>query len=459
MHLTVINTIAIQFHLLLLQHSSRKMLLVRNLFRISRRNISALYVTGVSASEHCSILVPHMDFADKLKNRQHLEENLLRRRLLAAHNLDELYQYYDLYTTITQRLTKMEQRRQEITTAVEDLKKTDPKNSDLFRKYKEESTALKTDYKQLKHQSYAIDDKFVHQFLALPNDIDARTPDEAAVLVTHGEPTTREPQTDLRDVVDYFDETAFYLEKDAAKFDLLFPMYWIDRLREHGYIQFSNPDFAKSILVEGAGVPQTDVYGIKEEAPEDDLHLLHLVGSGSMISYLGYISRLVVEPRLFPLKFICTGKQYVPRETNSLGLYGVSQSTAIQMFCAGKVAHIDQHVDDVLKIIHEIFLPFGLHYRVVQVPAHELQLAECWRIRVEMFSRAHNQYVEVGNLSSYSDFISKRLLFNYKEDAELQFPHVISGTLCNVTRLIGLLLEQNGQSFRLPDFLEKYANE
>lgn len=436
------------------------MLLVRSLLRIPKRNISALYVTNDKKSEHCSILVPFMDFENKLKNRQHLEENLKRRRLTQAHNLDELYQYYDLYTTITQRLAGIQCRRDEITAALSELKREgeepSAKTTDLLRKYQEESTMLRNDFKDLKHESHSIDDKFVHQYLALPNDIHSRTPDEATVIATHGEIPTSKPETDVQGFVDYFDETAFYLENDTAKFDVFYPLNAVDQLRERGFIQFSNPDFAKSIIVEAAALQSNEVYGVKEVDPEDDVHLLHLVGSGSMLSFLGYIGMLVVDPNLLPLKFVCTGKQYVPKEQNDLGLYGVSQSTAVQVFCAGKENQIEQQFDDVLSAIDTLLAPLGLHYRVVYLPAHELKPAECLRARVEMFSKLYNQYIEVGNVSCYSDFISKRLLFNYKENSSTQFPHVISGTVCNVTRLVGLLLETHGQNFRLPAYLEEY---
>lgn len=439
------------------------MLLIRNCFKMSKRNVSALYITGDRATEHCSILVPHMDFADKLKNRKRLEENISRRRLTAAYNLEELYQYYDLYSTFTQRLSIMEERRQEILTAVQKLmeesEENGTKNNELMRKFQEENKLLKVDIKQLKAESYSIDDKFVHDYLALPNEIHARTPDEMTVIASHGEIQLIRPETDVQGIVDYFDETAFYLEKDAAKFDLFFPLYWIDRLRERGFVQFSNPDFVKSILIEAAGLPLNEVFEVKEKEPDDSLHLLHLVGNGSMISYLGYIARLIVEPAFFPLKFVCTGKQYVPKEPNELGLYGVSQSTVLQVFCAGKEEQIEQQFDDVLKLVDDLFSPLGLHYRIVYEPPHELKLAESLRARVEMFSNLYNRYIEVGNVSCYGNFISERLLFNYKDDSDVKYPHVISGTICNVTRIIALLLEKNGPKFRIPSYLEKYASE
>lgn len=436
------------------QITKQKMLRLRCLLKIPKRNVSALYITPDKGSEHTTVLEPYLDFESRLSNRELLEANVCRRGLSATTNLKDIYNLYDLHTTVIRKREVMENRRKDITDHIKKLLKDKDQEKavsteELMRKYKMEGSLLRDDIKGLNEHGYLIEDKFIHAYLALPNDIHAKSPDTLSVISSVGEPSNSKTPHHLTydTYVDYFDDTAYYLKHDVAKFDLHFPLYCIDRFRKGGFSLFSNPDFVRSILVEGAGTPLNEVYEIKHETNTDDVNVLHLVGNGSMKSYLGFITKLTVAQSLFPLRFISMGKQYVPSETNELGLYGVSQSNAVQIFCAGTENHIENELKSILDAVNELYKSLDLHFRIVYVSPSELKPAESLCIRIQMQSRHYGRYIDVGNLSLYSDFISKRLLFNYKEGKEYRFPHILSGTICNVTRIIAILLEESSGNF------------
>lgn len=439
---------------------------LQNLLKIPRRNVSALYVTTHQLKEHSFILVPHLDFEQKFSNRKLLEKNITRRRL--AYNLSEIYQNYEIYKPIAQQLTTLETRSlvvaEELLKLCEESEKSGTDNKQAIDKCRNECAILEEDIKELKQQNYKLEDIFVHQYLSLPNELHGKTPDQSEVIFSHGNISQKQCEDHLScgNLVDYYNETAYYLKGQAAIFDLHFPFYCIDQLREQGFVQFSNPDFARSIVLQSAGLPQSGFYEIKHESNEKGINLVHLVGNGSMLSFLGFIAKVSAPISQFPFKLVCSGKQYVPVEDNDKGLLKASQSTAVQVFCASNESEIEQLFDDVLNLIKKLYTPLGLHYRIVHVPSHELTLAESRRLRVEMFSTFHNEYIEVGDVCCYSDFISQRLLCKIrqsKEDKVGHFAHFLSGTICNVSRLIALLLEEHGEDFKIPSYLEDYINQ
>jgi seryl-tRNA synthetase len=428
-------------------------LLHRNLTllnHISRRYVSALYITGDKAKETFSILTPYMDFT-RLQNVERLKANLALRKF--DLKLDELLEQWKLYDDIEQRKTTLEGRRVEIAEKIKQISKAKDTPAQQVEQLRNEGKVVREDLKNLKEHSYTLEDVFVHNFLRLPNELHETSGEQEKVLFTVGEPPAGVEKPQSTNLVEWTSPIRYYLKGEAAKFDALLPLFAADFFKQSGFIQFSNPDFVRSILVEAAAVQPESLHQLREEEMENKLNLLHLAGSGSPLSFLGYISKLSLYPTALPLKFVANGKQY-SSGTPSAGLHDAPQTTATQFFVA---CHGPSECDDLQRSLVDDLVRFykhfeGQHFRVVNRPAHRLQPAESHRIAVEMFSPTLAQYVEVGHVSGYSDFISKRLLFNYREGKSYKFPHLLAGTVVNVERLLALLIEQQ-QDFRCPEFL------
>lgn len=427
-----------------------KMLLRSQWFSIvPRRFVSALYITGDKTSSNVLVLTPVLDFEKRLSNKSKLEENVKRRNLQSVLNLNDLFAQWQLNKTVNAKKIAIEKRRQQLNKLIHELSKTEPSTTkeQTIQKYKLEAITLRDDAKLLRDQSYALDGQFIDNFLSIPNDIHPNTSDQVTEIASfkNNEKSTKQTKHHLEyeELIEYYDETVFYLKNEAAKFDLKFPLRCIDYFRQNGFIQFSNPDFAKTLLIEGGAIPLDDTYKLHHETHEKCTNLLHLVGSGSMLAYLGFIAKLIVFPTQFPFQWVSTGKIYAPKSTNELGLYDTSQSTAVQVFLAGTQEQMEEKFQSTLDLIRNLYETLNIHFRIVYVPASELKLAACLSARIEMYSPFLQKYVEVGNLSNYSDFISKRILFNYEENKKTQFPHILSGTVCNVTKILAILLENN----------------
>ena len=78
--------------------------------------------------------------------------------------------------------------------------------------------------------------------------------------------------------------------------------------------------------------------------------------------------------------------------------------------------------------------------------ASELDLAQSYKISVEMFSPSLQSFIEVGHLALYDDFLSKRLMLKFESDGKLKNLFILSGTAINVTKVIACVIEQtNGK--------------
>lgn len=427
------------------------LLKIRSLTIIPRRFVNALYVSGDKALGNVLVLTPVMEFEKRLADRTKLVENVTRRKYTPSIDVNDLYAQWDLYKTIQARKKAVEVRREQMVELMRDLSKTSasPEKEDSMRKYKLEAIALREDSRNLRNNSYSIESGFIDNFLAIPNDIHADTPDTATLHASSKDVTQNVDERvpfhlDYENQIEYYDESAYFLKDSAAQFDVHFPFHCVDFFREREFVQFSNPDFAKTLLIEGAGVPLDDVYEVQHATHEKCTNQLHLVGAGSMLSYLGFIAKLTVYPTHFPMRWISTGKQYTPKcDANNAGLFDVCQSTCVSTFLAGTQEQMDAYFGRTMEYMQQLYESLGVHFRIMYATADELKSAECLSVRFEMYSPHLQRYIEVGRLSHFSDYISKRILFNYDENKKSQFPHVLAGTVCNVTKVLAILLESH----------------
>lgn len=432
------------------------LLRVSRTFYSSKRFLQALHVSGDKKRGNITILEPVLDFEHRFANRTVLEQNIERRKLESALNVDDLYTEWEMVKTIETKKKALLARQRQVSKLLKEVQKYEQENDkeNHIRKYTLEKETIKEDLKNLFEHGTSVEDAFICRFLAIPNDISDAVPNEAQVISIHGEKSTEQRPHHLKfdQVIEFYGKSTYFLKGNAARVDGVLPLDCIDYFRKNGFIQFSNPDFVRTILIEGAGLPLDDFYQVTHHLDQHHTNIVHLVGNSSMLSFLGFVTKLRVAGTLLPLKYVAAGKIYGPQESNKDSLFNVSQSTAVQVFLAGTKDQMQQKFDETLDLMKKLFSSFDVHYRVVRVPANELRPAECSSIRFEMFSPHLNEYIEVANLSNYSDYISKRLLFSFQKDREknvCEFNHIVSGTVCNVTKLIAILLETNNGNIPL----------
>lgn len=396
-------------------------------------------------------VTPLLDYENRLNNPTELADNINRRSVSPILNVEDLLAQWDLYNKIHGKKSEITKRQKSASAELkiaQSLERSQERESTI-RKLSLEQKVLEEHLCTLGEKIVDVDATLMETFLSIPNVISANTPDQPRVKsVGNGDTNNIKADFHLEasNQIEYYDKYSYFLKSDAAKVDALLPLLGVEFFKTHSFVTFSNPDFARTVIADVALLKETELFNVRKYSETELFNQLHLVGSCSVLSYLSMITRARIYGTLLPFKWIATGRSYDCLATGQHGLYDVCQSTGLQVFLAGEMNQMDELFANTLEIIRKFYDAIGIHYRIVEKPATELELSACYSVRIEMFSSHLQKYIEVGHLSDYSDFISKRLSFLYEADKErniCEYPHILSGTICNVTRLIAIALEAN----------------
>lgn len=418
------------------------------LSKVSRRLYSCLYVTGDKAQTTFAALLPHIDFEDRIKDRNLLVENVCLRGL--GVDLEKVEKQWSFYRHLDNQRLLLEMVRSELTNDISILIKSGNVQQNELEKLQIHAQFAKDDLKILKEYLYGVEENTILKVLDLPNVLHPLTPEQhEQVLYVHSKrPESVKSHSHMEsNLIAYTNPLSYYIKGDAAVFALSSTNSMCSLLLESNFTQFSNSETVRSLIVEGCGSNLQDV--ITLERHENDPHInqneLHLVGSSSLYSFMAYFARHQMQPSYFPLKLFNAGIAYRPIQNNfsNPSLFNISQESAVQLFIAtpNDFKLLNQQLDSTTQLLTNLYISLGYHFRLVYLPTKRLALNESLRLSIQMFSCHLHAYVEVGNVSVYVNYLSKRLLFSYSDKKLRYYPKVIAGSVLRVPRLLACVLE------------------
>ncbi|XP_017849507.1 serine--tRNA synthetase-like protein Slimp [Drosophila busckii] len=424
---------------------------VLNKSRSLRRHISALYITGDKANENYVTLQPYLDFAGTFRDQPALEQSIQSRGLNI--NLETLLRKFQLYQTHHEQLQRLDQERDALTKQLKSLTKSGAAATEL-EALKERGKALRNDVKTLKQKLYPIEDDFIHDFLHLPNALHADCPvgQQEQLIYRRTLPNAEKEASshlECTEMVQFMDNNRYYMMKQAAHFDIqamqALAAYFVN---QGDFVQTSNPDFVRCVLLEANATPMDHYQLVCEEQLQNKLNTAYLTGGAAFESYLGAMTKLCVYPSVLPLRYVCCGRSYNRAEAELNGptpsLYTATQTNAVQSFVATlKPEEADEELQLILHLATDFYKALDVPFRIVYAPAHSLTPAESLRASIEVYAPSLQRYVCVGRISNYSDFVSKRILFSARRDKHYDFLHLVGGPVLYTTRLIAALIEHN----------------
>lgn len=432
---------------------------------------SALYVTGNKAQSIFSVLTPHIDFDNRIQNKKELEENIKLRELNI--NIEKLQKQWEFYKHIDETKNILEYTKNELHKEISTLQKNPEGNEEEIEKLKLHAKLTKNDYKNIREYLYGIEEMAVLKVLSLPNVLHSRTPpSDANIIHEYLEFSTEQSQSHVdlgltKDLVQFNNPSFAYLKNDAALFELAVINYANNFLLDSKFIPFSNSNFARSVVVEGCGTEffnKNEIFTLENNDTNEhhDVNRTHLTGGASLYSFMAYFTKHCIQKTHFPLKFFTTGRNYTPSIKETVSLFNLAQYTQINCFIAttNEDNIMNDEFDLIVNQIKNLYESLGYHFRLVYQPANQINKNESLRLSVEMYSNHLQKYVEVGYISIYEDFISKRLLFNYNENKDRKFPKIISGNILNIQKLLACVIEYNAVNVNeslLNDLLKQYV--
>nr|XP_022907871.1 serine--tRNA synthetase-like protein Slimp [Onthophagus taurus]XP_022907943.1 serine--tRNA synthetase-like protein Slimp [Onthophagus taurus] len=426
-----------------------------NLNNIQLRFKSALYVTGDKAGNTYSLLTPHIDFEDRIKDINELKFNLKARK--KAIDLDKIIKNWSFYRTLIEDLAIMDVTKQALSRDIAQLLNNKEKESEINH-LKDQARLLKGNYNTLKNYLYPVEETAALNALSIPNVLDKRTPIEKETLIhsLHQRPTIKSKSHlnigEEKKMLRYINPSFFFLENEGADFEFALSNYTEEIFTNNNFIPVVSPSFVRSAIVEGCCSDFSDankIFTIHEDESKFSVNRLHLTGGASLEAFMAYFTRFSIQTSYLPIKLFTNGKIYEPVspdfESKEPGLFHLNQYTTTRFFVAttnNEEAYKNSY-DEIVDIIKKFYDPLGFHYTMTYVPAGKLEDYETLRLSVQMYSANLERYIEIGFVSLCEEYLSKRLLVTYKDDNAVKYCRILTGCLVNTQKLFGCILEYN----------------
>ena len=229
--------------------------------------------------------------------------------------------------------------------------------------------------------------------------------------------------------------------------------------REHGYIEVSPPYLVRRECMIGTGqLPkfEGDAYGLDHgEAflvPTAEVPLTNLYRE-EVLSHRELPKCLVAHTPCFRREAGAAGK-------DTRGMIRVHQFDKVELV---KITTPESSYDELEKLTanaEKVLQLLGLHYRVIELCTGDLGFCMAKTYDIEVWSPAHQRYLEVSSCSNAEDYQARRMNLKFKDaEGKNRFCHTLNGSGVALPRLFAALIESYYQpdgSVRLPEKLQPY---
>lgn len=255
---------------------------------------------------------------------------------------------------------------------------------------------------------------------------------------------------------------SYMLLGDLAELEEALISYTIHELIRRGFHLVSVPDILPTAIIERCGMiidgERTQVYSLDPVHGEEQ----SLSGTAEM-SIAGKLLRARIPLDQLPLKYAAVSRCYRAEASSVVeerGIYRVHQFTKVEMFVSCEPSQSSDLLEELRSLQVDLFLNLGLHFKVLDMPAHELGAPAYRKLDIEGWMPGRKQFGELSSCSNCTDYQSRRLDVKYKtEDGKFVHVHTLNGTACAVPRMLIAICEthqtQDGL-IKIPDKLLPY---
>jgi len=228
----------------------------------------------------------------------------------------------------------------------------------------------------------------------------------------------------------------------------------LELLRERDYVEMVTPFFVRrDVMTEVAQLEQFDeelykVSGKSESGlPEDDKYLI--ATSEQPIAAFHRDEWLPKDalPKKYAGLSYCFRQEVGSHGRDTRGIFRVHQFQKVEQFVLTS-PHDDaswQTLDAMMDNAEALCKALGLSYQVVNIVSGELNNAAAKKLDLEAWFPASAAYRELVSCSNCTDYQSRRLRVRHgatkQMNAQVEYVHMLNGTMCASTRVICALLE------------------
>ncbi|XP_015523138.1 serine--tRNA ligase, mitochondrial [Neodiprion lecontei] len=237
---------------------------------------------------------------------------------------------------------------------------------------------------------------------------------------------------------------SYMLLGDLAELEEALVYYTLRELVNRKFQVISVPDILPSQIIERCGMivegTRTQVYYLDSAHG----HCQSLSGTAEM-AIAGKLAGARLSLEHLPLKYAAVSRCYRAEASSIIaerGLYRVHQFTKVEMFVCCQPHQSAELLNELQSIEEELFSSLGIHFKVVDMPPHELGAPAYRKLDIEGWMPGRKLFGELSSCSNCTDYQSRRLGIKYETaDHRLEHVHTLNGTACAIPRMLIALCE------------------
>ena len=237
----------------------------------------------------------------------------------------------------------------------------------------------------------------------------------------------------------------YFLTGVGAQLELALINLALSKAMSWGFTPVLPPALVKPSAMEGTGFlgqAAQDVYHL----PADDLYL---VGT-SEVALAAYHSEEILDAASLPLHYVgyspCFRREAGSYGKDTRGIFRVHWFDKVEMFvyCDPADAHAEHQ--KLLGFEKEFISSLELPFQVLEVAAGDLGLSAARKYDCYGWVPSQGKYREITSTSNCTQFQARRLNIRMRDGEGVRSVATLNGTLCAMTRMIIMLLENHQQA-------------
>ncbi len=388
---------------------------------------------------------------------------------------------------VVDTLAKLDEKRREILSEVEELKaERNTVSKEIGRMKDAESRqgkilamrAVGDKIKSLDDDLRDVDGELTSTMATLPNIPSDATPygideSENVVLKTVGEipefSFDPKPHWDLGPELDIIDfergvkmtGSRFYVLSGAgARLQRALIAYMLDLHIKQGYVEKYTPFMVKTSTVYGAGQLPKFADNLYKDHEED----LYMVPTAE-VPLTGYHSDEIFEEGDLPKNYTaytpCFRREKMSAGRDVRGIKRGHQFDKVEMYMFVKPEDSDAAFEQMMADAEETVALLGLPYRILQLCTGDLGFGASITYDIEVWAAGCNEWLEVSSVSNVTDFQARRANIRYRpEDSKKnRFVHTLNGSGMGLPRVMIAIMEnyqQEDGSIIVPEILRPW---
>lgn len=248
----------------------------------------------------------------------------------------------------------------------------------------------------------------------------------------------------------------YYLKNAGAMLEIALVNYGLQFLNHRGFTPIITPDLAKEKYYLGTGYNPKGEEAQTYKLEDTDLGLV----ATAEVTIAGYHSDEIIgnldQPKLYGGYSHCFRQEAGAYGKYSKGLYRVHQFTKVEMFAYTKKEISEKMHEKFLELEEEFWTSLGIPYRVLEMCTGDLGSQASRKFDLEAWMPGRNDWGEVTSTSNTTDYQARNLNVRYRDGENIEYAHMLNGTLIATSRAIIAILENNQQeegSVKIPEVL------